>query len=313
MVAPSSPPSKAPTTKGTYLAKLGASEVGELVGGAMTQIKNRTKSEFMDTRSAYVENGDSSTARDLPNVRSAELDELRERLRRSDNELQSIRQTNSELCDSVVSFKTEMQKLERKKQEVSSLNNCLSSKVHDLQNQLDGEAKSIEVNAHENRMLKECKAVAEKDLAELQKECAIQQKELRNCRDDLFSLQLVVQFTDSEILSQYDGLCQQISNWVDKEIFLFEDAFSGCLNQPWAVVDRNIATFKWFLQDFPEGGENLVGALIHNLLQKFFVQPHRRPFGFPEVEGNWVDKVAERMAELEPKRGMPGMTKISHI
>ena len=182
------------------------------IGSSSKESKNRTVAKSVSKRSTYVKESGKTISKDSLETRNVEADELREKLRKSESELEISLQTNNELCESLESLSRKMQKLERKNQELRSSNDCLLNEAQTFSDLCDEEAKAKEASTHEIQALKDCKASTERDLVELQKKYAVQCKELRSCRDDLFSLQPVVQLTDSEIMNQYDNLCQQISN-----------------------------------------------------------------------------------------------------
>ena len=267
--------------------------------------KNQSKNDMGNSRgeavSEYVRTEDKLTSRGLADTRNSVHDELREVLRRRDSELRSTREERDTLCNTFKQLDKKMQRLESDKR-------LLQNEARDLQNRYDQEVKSNKANAQSIHKLSECKDVVEKELVELQKKYAIQKGELRDCRDDLFDLQPVVQRADSDILIQYNRLCEQISNWVDNEISVFESGFQSCMNPPSAIINGHSAEIKRFLQEFPDGGEDLVGALIHRFLHTSLILLKRRPHGFPEREGEWIDQVGAEMAKRETKKGTPGTT-----
>lgn len=156
----------------------------------------------------------------------------------------------------------------------------------------------------EIRALTELQAHTKKELEQLQKMSSIQNRELETCKDNLFQLQPVIQLTDSEILKQYDTLCQQVSNWVDNEISKFEDKSGSPGNDTRTIVDGGSTRIKRLLNNAPGAGEYLISAIIHTEIQCNFFGGNVILFGLDRSFSELLHEAEERMVKLEPKRGM---------
>ena len=281
--------------------------LGRLLGGPTAPPKQSTSvradANPVNKKSNHGEVDNKLAGKETSARNDTNLNDLRQTLRKLNDELQEVRWTNAQLINSNESLHVQMRRLEKENEELSSSNSSLEVEAQWLRSQYHESVQSNEIKRSQIQKLKELKTATEKDLINLQETHAIQHKELQICRDDLFNLQPMVQLTDSQILSQYETLCQQISNWVDNEISIYEDNFHNARSQPPVIVHGNDLKIKAFLQKAPEGGEYLLVAMIHRFIQKGFFEANDILFGFPEVEAAWIDEAANMMPKLEPKRG----------
>lgn len=156
----------------------------------------------------------------------------------------------------------------------------------------------------EIQALMEVLAKSSRDLEQLQKTNLSQHHELQTCKDNLFRLQPVTQLTDSDILKQYETLCQQVSNWVDNELSKFEDKSGYPVNDTRIITDGGSNSIKRLLNSTPEAGEYLVSAEIHENIQRHFFGENVILFGLSQNITGFLHCVEEHMATLEPRRGM---------
>ncbi|MCJ1470577.1 hypothetical protein MMC07_009223 [Pseudocyphellaria aurata] len=154
----------------------------------------------------------------------------------------------------------------------------------------------------EFRALTELHAHTKKELEQLQITSSIQNRDLVTCRDNLFQLQPVIQLSDSEILKQYDTLCQQVSNWVDNGISKFEDISESYGNDKIIIRDGGITWIKLLLKNLPLADEYIISALIHTRIQHDLFGADVILFGLSRSDAQLLHEVEEQMAKLEPKR-----------
>lgn len=159
-------------------------------------------------------------------------------------------------------------------------------------------------NDSEIQALMELLANREKDLEQLQKTSSLQYRELQTCKDNLFRLQPIIQLTDSEILKQYETLCQQVSNWVDSEISKFEDKSGYPGNDTSTITDGGNTRFKRLLNSASGAGEYLLSAVIHANIQRNFFGENVILFGLDQGATKFLHDAEEYMAMLQPRRGM---------
>lgn len=149
-------------------------------------------------------------------------------------------------------------------------------------------------------------AQIERRFEQLQELKSIQHRELQTCKDNLFRLQQIIQLTDSDILKNYEALCQQVSSWVDDEVSKFEDK-DGHANDA-TITDGGNACFRRLLNSAPAAGEYLISTLIHDYIQHHFFGENVILFGLCPSFTKFLRSAEERMAELEPRRGnVPGL------
>ncbi|MCJ1269841.1 hypothetical protein MMC22_009734 [Lobaria immixta] len=122
------------------------------------------------------------------------------------------------------------------------------------------------------------------------------------CKDDLFQLQPVVQLTDSEILKQYETLCQLVSNWVDDEISRFEDKFGAAAHDTEASTGGGSSYVKKVLNSVPGADEYLVSTVIHMKMQEAFFGEGVILFGLDPGIAGLVLSTQQHMAKLQPER-----------
>ena len=131
------------------------------------------------------------------------------------------------------------------------------------------------------------------------------QHELQLCKDDLFRLQPAVQTPDTEIIRQYDIVCQQVSNWIDEEISQLEQKRTkdGGHGVP-LVLDVSQPGAKELLRRVPEAGEYMIASIIHAYLQEKVLGEHVYCFGLPEDLIRTLELIEQGMSKLEPRRGI---------
>ena len=152
----------------------------------------------------------------------------------------------------------------------------------------------------QNAGLQRLIAQKESEMDELRDDMLDLQQELQKCRDDLFRVQPLVHTSDTEILSQFESLSQQISGWVDAEICAAE-ANMGSNTRLFSEGENNEEAE--FLQKFDHAGEYLLVSITHQrLLDKLFGE-HVYLFGLPLGTVDILQKAEKSMATLTPQRG----------
>ena len=162
----------------------------------------------------------------------------------------------------------------------------------------------IQQKDSEIQMLLTRQAGTEAQLVLLHETTSIQGRELRIWREDLFRPHPVDQPTDSEILKQYETLCQMVSNWVDLEIFRFVYKFGAAAYDTEAITDGGSSYVKMLLNCVPGAGEYLVSTVIHMKMQETFFGEDVILFGLDEGIAGLVLSTQQHMAKLKPERGM---------
>ena len=128
------------------------------------------------------------------------------------------------------------------------------------------------------------------------------QKQLSQCKDDLFSLQPAVQTPDSTISREFESIGQQIVHWIDAEAVAFEKAhpeeeadhiFS-------AGQDRHASQF---LRQTPGAGEHLARYLIHRFLRDNLFGAKMCILGLKDETTHMLYEAESTMARLDPPRG----------
>lgn len=149
-------------------------------------------------------------------------------------------------------------------------------------------------------------AAAQTQLAELQP-CrtilAAAQRELSACKDDLFRLQPAPQIPDSDIVNDFESLCQQTIHWIDAQTIAFEKAHPQHEHEHIFSVgsDRDAVIF---LAQRPAAGESLARYLVHRFLIDHMFHSDVYLLGLPKDTESLLRSAEESMARHKPPRGM---------
>ena len=153
------------------------------------------------------------------------------------------------------------------------------------------------------------KAQDDHDLLLIQSSMRSLQQELRVCRDDLFRLQPVVQIPDADVVSEYNTLTQQISNWVDNEIVDFERRQIGeVVPNMQTVAYEGDSVAANLLKRLPKAADYMVGTLVHSFLQENMLGGHIYCFGLSRELSQTLRETEDSMANLKPPRGISART-----
>lgn len=169
--------------------------------------------------------------------------------------------------------------------------------------QKEEELAKLREQCHELRISKERQQSEIQSHIQRQAQLQEMSSELQTCKDNLFRLQPIIQLTDSDISKQFETLCQRISSWVENEIFTFEDKHGDHTNDA-TITDGGNTRIRRFLNSTPAAGEYLVSMLIHQHIQSDFFGEKVILFGLRPMFTKFLHSAEERMAELEPRRGM---------
>ena len=137
---------------------------------------------------------------------------------------------------------------------------------------------------------------------ELQRKLAASQDELTACKDELFRSQPIAQVPDSRVAKEFENLCQQIVNWVEAEVVLFENAHpEDGQEHIFSICEDNEAAK--FMAQHPRGGEHLAVHMIHRWLQDNLFGRKLSCVGLAAEAIQLLERVERSMARLDPPRG----------
>ena len=155
------------------------------------------------------------------------------------------------------------------------------------------------------RELKASKGLAKETYKELEQErrkLAASQDDLTACKDELFRSQPIDQVPDSRAAKEFENLCQQITNWVEAEVAIFEKAHpEEGPEHVFSIGEDNNA--KQFMAQHPKGGEHLAVHMIHHWLQDNLFRRDLSYVGLPAEAVQLLERVEQSMARLDPPRG----------
>jgi len=137
-------------------------------------------------------------------------------------------------------------------------------------------------------------------------------EELAQCKDDLFGLQHRSDVTDTQVIAEWDTLCQQISRWVDDEaeftsdlLTRLKDLHSHSLLSPtvekfWGK-DRQLTVNRFKMND---DLDCLLRYNIHCLLESWIFNETIYLFGLDMEDSKLLHGLEQSLANLRPRRGM---------
>lgn len=159
------------------------------------------------------------------------------------------------------------------------------------------EAQKGEINSL-NQSLKQ----NERDLQDVRTKLANTQEELTLCKDDLFRLQPAAQVPDTDILKDFDQLCENIVSWIDDELLSFENASPNAqTNQIFS--DGGSIHAAHLLHEYPNIGEYLVRHEVHHRLQNSILDPDTYLLGLNDGTVTVLKEVERSMLHSTPPRG----------
>lgn len=135
--------------------------------------------------------------------------------------------------------------------------------------------------------------------------------ELSQCKDELFSLQPHWGASDTQIASDWDSLCQQITRWVDDEAEFTKELLeqltdlkqrghlTSTILKYWAP-DRQLIVNRYDLNDDLDW---LVRYNIHCLLETFIFSETVCLFGLTEEDARLIRAMERSLSTLKPQRG----------
>ena len=137
---------------------------------------------------------------------------------------------------------------------------------------------------------------------ELQKKLAASQDDLTKCKDELFRLQPIAQIPDSRVVKEFEDLCQQVVNWIEIQVAMFEKAHpENGQEYIFSLGEENKAT--QFMGQHPRGGEHLAVHMIHRWLQDNLFGRKLSCVGLPAEAIQLLERAEQSMARLDPPRG----------
>ena len=140
------------------------------------------------------------------------------------------------------------------------------------------------------------------ELQETRRKLAASQDELTACKDDLFRLQPIVQTPDSRLVKEFENLCQQIVNWIETEVAMFEKSHSEDGPEHILSIGEDKEAAK-FMSQHPRGGEYLAAYMIHRWLQDHLFGQKLSCLGLPAEAIQLLERAEHSMARLDPPRG----------
>ena len=136
-------------------------------------------------------------------------------------------------------------------------------------------------------------------------------EELRQCKDELFSLQPHGGITDTQIAAEWDTLCQQITRWVDDEAEFASDLHTRLeellrQNQLSQTIQKYWGRDRQRLVNRDKMNDELDFMLrynIHCLLEDWVFDESIYLFGLRKDDARLLKDIENGLASLKPARG----------
>ena len=137
----------------------------------------------------------------------------------------------------------------------------------------------------------------------LKTEVTLLRRDFEFCKDDLFRLQPADQVPDTEIIDDFEFLCQQIQNWIKVELSNYEAANPQSKIEIFIYNSKEAITAA-LLRKFQSVGEYWVRYEIHRHLQEYMLDDEIHLLGPEDHVLNIFRKIESSMTKLDPPRGM---------
>ena len=146
------------------------------------------------------------------------------------------------------------------------------------------------------------KTAAEQEAEQLRSELNATWSQLQVCKDDLFRLQPLAQIPDTEIIKEFESICQDVVSWIDVEISAFEKSHPSAKSGQIFSGGQSFEATN-LLERFSTFGEYLVRSVVHRCLRNTMFSRSVYLLGLPNEIKRYLQAAEERMANLEPPRG----------
>ena len=171
-------------------------------------------------------------------------------------------------------------------------------KVRQVQKELASVRRELEASQDDLRRTQNtCR-----ELQKVRKKLAASQANLTACKDELFRLQPIAQIPDSRVAKELETLCQQIVNWIEAEVVLFEKAHPETGPEHIFSIGEDKETAQ-FMKQYPRSGEHLATYIIHCWLQEHIFGQKLSCLGLPAEATRLLERTEQSMARLDPPRG----------
>ena len=208
-----------------------------------------------------------------------------------------LQDSRNKLQEATDQLRPAQQNLRTRKNQLSHAQDDFQ-KVRQVQQELASVRRELEASQDDLRRTQN----TYEELQKARKKLAASQDELTACKDELFRLQPIAQIPDSRVAKELENLCQQIVNWIEAEVVIFEKAHPE--NGPEHIFsigeDKEAARF---MNQHPRGGEHLAAYLIHRWLQDHLFGQKLSCLGLPAEAVQLVETAEQSMARLDPPRG----------
>ena len=188
---------------------------------------------------------------------------------------------------------------------VSGVSSNLQGGVHDsgeLRQAYDTLVQSYRAQEGELEGFNQVLAQNEHDLQIVRTQLANAREELSSCKDDLFRMQPITQVPDTDILRDFEQVCENIVGWIDEELLFFEKANPES-QEGQLFSNAGSDYLAYLLRSFPDIGEDLVGYEVHRLLQKSILNSDNYFFAMNNESAEFFKSLEYNMLNSNPPKG----------
>ena len=152
------------------------------------------------------------------------------------------------------------------------------------------------------RNLKVSQGKKQNDLDAMAQELTSLKAQLEACKLDLFRKKPAVQIPDSVIINDFDFLCDQITGWIDGEVYKFTREHPGVIPQH-IFSPGNGTGARHLAVQYPEIGEHLVRHTVHRCLGDSIFDQDVYHLALSQDQNEFMQDVEEAMRSQTPPKG----------
>lgn len=174
------------------------------------------------------------------------------------------------------------------------------------------ESNLLEVNTklRNNRDdLHNTQAKTEDELVTTAQQLASSQKEVEACKADLFRMKPMTSVPDSAVINEFEYLCEQITGWIDGEIYKFIKENPGVVTSQLFSKDLDAKARKLIAQ-YPDIGEHLVRYIVHAGLCFTIFGKNMYHLALSKGQNAFMKKLEKALRTLNPPKGKSDRARI---
>lgn len=271
------------------------------VAGGLVEHKHGIAKDKLNDQLAHVHE-QNMQLRAFVEDRDAQIAKLNQELRdektRSGQQAQQIQTAHAQVQSHASQVQTQATELHKQGQQIDTLsrnlynarvtNNTNSQALNLLQQSVSDEQERADVAIEENKVLRD---------------------NLEECKAQIFEMQPIEGFSDTQLVQATKDLCEYIETWVFTTFPDAENALTYLLSRQSTVGTRNLVESCMSRQEvrltvmYPKLDLNLVAVFVLRHLHEVFLASHRVLPGLDSTTETTVHAMVEGLESVEPPRG----------